>query len=100
MIAPRANAQIARDIVMARSILPYVDHGVVLLAGNGHVRRDIGVPHWVRAETARPMISIGLLESEDGKAAPDSAADFDAYVVTDRAEREDPCKEIAQRPPR
>ena len=39
----RTRAQIARDIIMARMIRPYVDRGVVLLAGNGHVRRDIGV---------------------------------------------------------
>jgi uncharacterized iron-regulated protein len=39
----RARAQMARDIVMARAIRPYLERGVVLLAGNGHVRRDIGV---------------------------------------------------------
>src|SRR5207237_10514850 len=45
----RTRAQIARDIIMARMIRPYVDRGVVLLAGNGHVRRDIGVPFWLSA---------------------------------------------------
>ena len=37
--AARARAQIARDIIMARMIRPYVDRGVVLLTGNGHVMR-------------------------------------------------------------
>jgi hypothetical protein len=40
----RARAQIARDIIMAQMIRPYLNRGGVLLAGNGHVRRDIGVP--------------------------------------------------------
>jgi uncharacterized iron-regulated protein len=92
----RARAQMARDIVMARSIRPYVDRGVVLLAGNGHVRRDIGVPFWMDTE-ARGVISIGVLERNDEGAPPDDVADFDTYVVTERAARSDPCKELAQR---
>ena len=93
----RARAQMARDIVMARAIRPYVDRGVVLLAGNGHVRRDIGVLFWLPADAARPAISIGVLERGDDGSAPESAADFDAYVITERAERADPCKELAER---
>jgi uncharacterized iron-regulated protein len=90
------RAQMARDIVMAQSIRPYVGRGVVLLAGNGHVRRDIGVPFWLPADAARDAISIGVLERDDGS-EPKSAADFDAYVITERAERTDPCKELAKR---
>ncbi|MGA8032298.1 MAG: ChaN family lipoprotein [Casimicrobiaceae bacterium] len=97
MLPPRANAQMARDIVMAQSIRPYSDHGVVLLAGNGHVRRDIGVPVWLSAAMRASAISIGLLETNDDGSTPDSGADFDAYVVTGRAERADPCKELAKR---
>ena len=94
----RAHAQMARDIVMARAIHPYVDgRGVVLLAGNGHVRRDIGVPFWLSAEEQRGAISIGMLERSDNGSVPDDAADFDAYVITDRAQRDDPCKELEQR---
>jgi uncharacterized iron-regulated protein len=93
----RARAQMARDIVMARSIRPYADLGVVLLAGNGHVRRDIGVLFWLPADAARRAISIGVLERGDDSSAPESTADFDAYVITERAERADPCKELAQR---
>src|SRR6266513_5327582 len=56
----RARAQIARDIIMARVIRPYVDRGVVLLAGNGHVRPDIGVRFWLMAEEQRSAVSIGV----------------------------------------
>jgi len=94
-LPPLARAQMARDVVMARSIRPYVDRGVVLLAGNGHVRRDIGIPFWLPADATRGAISIGVLERDDGS-GPESTADFDAYVITERAERTDPCKELAK----
>jgi uncharacterized iron-regulated protein len=93
----QARAQIARDIVMARSITPYADRGAILLAGNGHVRRDIGVPFWLPANAARAAISIGVLESNDDGSVPESAEDFDAYVITKPAGRADPCKGLAQR---
>jgi uncharacterized iron-regulated protein len=93
----QARAQMARDIVMARSIRPYLDRGAVLLAGNGHVRRDIGVPFWLSADAARAAISIGLLESGDDGSVPESAVEFDAYAITRRAARTDPCEGLAER---
>jgi len=93
----RARAQIARDIIMARVIRPYVDRGVVLLAGNGHVRRDIGVRFWLMAEEQRSAVSIGALERNDDTSAPEDVEDFDVYVITERAARADPCKGLAQR---
>jgi len=96
-LSSRARAQVARDIVMARAIRPYVDRGVVLLAGNGHVRRDIGVPFWLGADAVRDVLSIGVLERNDDTSPPEDVANFDAYVITERAARADPCKELAQR---
>jgi len=93
----RARAQMARDIIMARSIRPYINRGVVLLAGNGHVRRDIGVPFWLTNDERRSVVSIGLLERDDDGSDAESAAAFDAYMITERAERADPCKDLAQR---
>jgi uncharacterized iron-regulated protein len=97
LLPAQARAQMARDIVMARSILPYVNRGVVLLAGNGHVRRDIGVPFWLPADVARDAASIGILERNDDATAPEAATDFDFYVITQPAARADPCKELAKR---
>jgi uncharacterized iron-regulated protein len=93
----RARAQMARDIVMAQSIRPYLERGVVLLAGNGHVRRDIGVPFWLMARERQSIVSIGMLEREDDGSAPESTVAFDSYVTTERAERADPCKDLTQR---
>ena len=96
-LSARARAQMARDIVMARSIHPYIERGVILLAGNGHVRRDIGVAFWLPADERRSLVSIGLLERDDDASGTESPAEFDDYVITERAERADPCKDLAQR---
>ena len=96
-LTARAHAQIARDIIMARAIRPYVDRVVVLLAGNGHVRRDIGVPFWLSADAIRDVLSVGVLERNDDSSAPEDVAEFDAYVISERPARADPCKELAQR---
>ena len=44
----------------------------------------------------RDAISIGVVERNDDTLAPEDVADFDAYVITERAARTDPCKELAQ----
>ena len=93
MLAPLARAQIARDIVMAKSMQPFTDRGVVLLAGNGHVRRDAGVARWLPAKARTTAVSIGLLERGEERAPSDFAA-FDVYAVTGRASRQDPCNEL------
>ena len=79
-----ATAQIARDRALAAALAPYAERGVVLLTGNEHARKDIGAPHWMKGESA----SIALLEDDD------DTNGFDAYVVTERASRPDPCEEL------
>jgi len=94
----QARAQMARDLVMAQSIRPYVERGVVLLAGNGHVRRDVGVPFWLTPGERKRAVSIGLLEREIGgdPSSAGSATPFDVIVITERAERSDPCIDLAK----
>jgi uncharacterized iron-regulated protein len=84
-----ARAQIARDRALADAIAPYAQRGVVLLTGNEHARKDVGVPHWL----APPSASIALVER--GDETPVDA--FDAYVVTEPAARPDPCDELRKR---
>jgi uncharacterized iron-regulated protein len=83
-----ARAQFARDAVMARTLSEHAENGVVLLAGNGHARRDIGVPRWLGVDGSR-VFSVGYLEEGDDGSTPISA--FDAVVRTQAAERRDPC---------
>lgn len=92
-----APAQIARDIVLARSIRPHVERGVVLLAGNGHVRKDIGIPLWLTEAERKRSVSLGLIESENPLAADEIDRQFDAAWTTPTATRVDPCIEFRAR---
>jgi uncharacterized iron-regulated protein len=80
-------AQEARDQWMARLIEANAARGVVLLAGNGHVRRDIGVPRWLAASTRAHSVAIGLLEEGTTEAGA-----FDVAIVTPAQSRPDPCE--------
>lgn len=77
----------------------------ILLAGNGHVRADRGVPWYLRARDHDATIfTLLLIEVEDGvneadryvSRAPDGAPAADAVIFTPRAEREDPCARMRQ----
>lgn len=85
--AALARVQLARDAVMAGALREHATRGVVLLAGNGHVRRDLGVPRWLAPEQQARTLVVGYLE--EGDVPPTSA--FDEVVVTPRIERPDPC---------
>ena len=61
----------------------------MLLAGNGHVRRDIGVPRWLNTLPASRWLAVGYVESDHADAVRGL---FDAVVVTAPASRADPCK--------
>lgn len=85
LLPAMARAQIARDAYMALKIEEHRARGSVLLAGNGHVRRDIGVPRWLAATSG--VQAVGYLE------APTVAADlrYHRVVITASAARPDPC---------
>lgn len=85
-LAPQmALAQVARDQFMAQVLARHAPRGVLLLAGNGHVRTDVGVPHWLDAATRARSLAIGLLEAGDRTTA------FDRIVFTAPQPRPDPC---------
>ena len=88
-----AQAQFARDAVMADVLRQHAGQGIVLLAGNGHVRRDIGVPRWLGTDASR-LFTVGLLERDDVDTPPDA---FDATLRAERADRPDPCAEFKPR---
>jgi len=84
-----ALAQKVRDATMARAMLDAPPGArVVLIAGNGHVRRDWGVPHYLEGEgvPAEKIVSVGWLEGTAEKAGL-----YDAVRRTAAAKREDPC---------
>ena len=84
-----ALAQVARDQFMARIVEAQARRGVVLLAGNGHVRTDLGAPFWLSPRTRARGVAIGLLE--DG----DTTLNYDRVVFTAPQPRPDPCAAMA-----
>lgn len=84
MVAPMAKAQVARDVVMAETMRTHAADGVVLVAGNGHVRKDIGVPYWLARDGLAPHAGGFLEPGSDGTA-------FDEVHRIPAAQREDPC---------
>ena len=101
-VVPRiARAQRARDAAMAQAVLDVATRdGTILLAGNGHVRKDIGVP--VYLPPGAVSVSVGLIETtpEDRRtpgalrtlAAAHPGFDYLWFTVT--AERSDPCTRV------
>ena len=87
MLAPMATAQVARDVAMAdvlQAALAAHPDGVVLLAGNGHVRRDFAVAYWLR-ERGIAADTVGFVEDAG------EAAHFDRAEVVPPFARPDPC---------
>ena len=80
-----AQAQIARDAVMAHILLSHRQRGVVLLAGNGHTRRDIGVARWLGDV---PVLSVGFVEQTP------AAGEFDRFYLIPATRRGDPCTSL------
>lgn len=97
------NAQRARDAVMAEAIFKQQKIGAVLIAGRGHVRRDIGVPLYIKQINARAnLLSIGMVEVISDKNSPEAYAEltaadnatqpFDYVWFSAKQERPDPCE--------
>lgn len=91
-IAPMARIQLARDRAMAQTAMQALRPGqtVLLVAGNQHVRRDIGVPRHVP-----PGQALQVVVSQSGEVQPpDPAADrvWKTAPVTPK----DHCAELRQ----
>ncbi len=63
-LAPMSIVQRARDGAMARALLRAKTRGGILIAGNGHVRKDRGVPRLMQQDN---LVVIGLIEVEKSK---------------------------------
>ncbi len=97
MAGRMAQAQVARDQFMARVLERHAARGVVLLAGNGHVRTDIGAPRWLSPAVRAQSQAVGWLE-----AGSDTSQAFDVVRITPAQPRPDPCdgmrKQVPARP--
>ena len=109
MTRPMVMATLLKDAVMADALGDGARRanggGAVLIAGNGHVRRDRGVPwHLARLEPDRSLVSVGLLEVVEGQRRPGDYGSpfgsdrppFDFVWFSPRADEEDPCDKYAE----
>jgi uncharacterized iron-regulated protein len=106
--ANMALAQRYRDTHMAAALVAAADKqgSAILLAGNGHVRGDRGVP-WdlKRMMPSRKVLPVLLIEVAEGKTEvttyvetdPSGAPTADYIVLTPRTERPDPCEAMRAR---
>lgn len=90
------TAQRSRDAAMALALQAAPAKPAVLLAGNGHVRTDYGVPQLLAAaQPGRRHVAVGFGEAGDAWAQ----APYTYLWITGRAEREDPCKAMQRARP-
>ncbi len=102
-ILPMTRIQVARDISMARTIEQAALPGktVVLLAGSGHVNRELGVPqHLPHGLTVKAVL---LRAGPPPSAAPDTGAGsgqapaFDVIWTTPPVPEKDYCADLKDR---
>ncbi|MDP2817507.1 MAG: ChaN family lipoprotein [Polaromonas sp.] len=101
-ISPMTRIQVARDISMARTIEQAALPGktVVLLAGSGHVNRELGVPQHLPADM---KVKAVLLRAGPSPAATDARPDagkppaFDVVWTTPVVPEKDYCAGLKDR---
>jgi uncharacterized iron-regulated protein len=110
VLVPRlVLAQRLRDATMAQSLVDDATaSGSILIAGNGHVRADLGVPVYLHApgfpDAGARSISVGFIEV---RAQDELAVDFPRRVIaehpgfdylwlTPAVARDDPCGESSR----
>lgn len=86
-IDPMVKGQAARDVMFAKLIADYAPQGVVLIAGNGHVRKDLGVSQWLPAQLQSSAVVSGYVEPSGI-----TTRAFDRVRVVPAHPRPDPCE--------
>ncbi len=103
-----ARVQRLRDAALALPLLDASERRSLLLAGNGHVRRDHGVPLYLGALEKEALVvgfeeqpvnapatgSADLASAVGATRALDIANAYDCVCLTMRAAREDPCADL------
>lgn len=94
-IAPMTRVQIARDMAMAQTVVDNARPGgvVLLLAGSGHVDRELGVPRYLP-----PGFRAQAVRLQAGGTAP-TAAGFDVVWPTPPVPPKDHCAEMRRKQP-
>jgi uncharacterized iron-regulated protein len=107
-LSPMVAVQRARDAILADNLIRSRkgDSAVVLIAGGGHARLDIGVPSVLaKLDPKARMASLALIEVDDAETDPARYAEkfsanalpFDFVWFTPRANDRDYCAELRKR---
>ncbi len=94
MVPAMVTAQRVKDAWMAGRLAEAGERQpVVLIAGNGHTRRDRGVPAYLFHDP-RPALAVGLLPVHDEHTAPTDypVEAYDLVIFTPRESDLDPCE--------
>ena len=85
-------AQRARDSAMATELTRVAERPAILVAGNGHVRSDYGVPQLLaRLKPNARIVSIAFEETGDGPDSSRSTRPYSYIWYTAPTPRIDPC---------
>jgi len=107
MLDPMVAVTLAKDATMAEKLVESAASSgrdsAVLIAGNGHVRADYGVPwHLRRLAAGSRGLSIGMIEVVAGETDPAGYVDqvdgrfaYDFVWFTGRVDDDDPCAAYA-----
>ncbi len=103
---PIVNVQRVRDAFLANGLMSPGPQRRFLITGNGHIRRDYGVPFYLRlrGESAGDVVSIGIVEVAEGEESPRQYFSFtgmgsptlDYVWFTPRVDDLDPCEKFAE----
>jgi uncharacterized iron-regulated protein len=88
-------AQRMTDLSLAHNLFDHQPS--LLIAGNGHVRRDYGVPQILASiASERKVVSVGFLEQggDSQDLLQSVSGQYDFIWITERAERKDPCEDF------
>lgn len=95
MVPGMRAAQEVRDAAMTDAMLSAGAAGPAwLIAGDGHVRMDMGVPRLLRKlAPEKRMLVVGFVErgTDDAASGTAAARRYQVLVITPPAQREDPC---------
>jgi uncharacterized iron-regulated protein len=107
-VAGMARIQRLRDAALALPLLDASERRSMLIAGNGHVRRDYGVPLYLGALEKEALVvgfeevdgtpgAATLTERVGARRAAEYAGAYDFVCLTDTPRTEDPCAAMKPR---